>query len=302
MRWLLLLLVATTTQARMSPVVIVRDPATPNVPAMVAAGLKKLTGAATETEAWHTFVSSNDVVGIKISTRTAPLQATRRSVVDALVAGLESAGVAATNIWVFDRDPRKMQLAGYTGPQDAAIIGGTGWDAAVFYENRLVGKLIWGDLLFGKVDELDTRSHFPKLLTQKLTKLINVPVLQDHDPCGLAGGLYNISVGLVDNYRRFEDPRLPADAALFEIAAHPAVAHKLVLNVLDALVAGYAGGPEFKPQYSWPAGALYFSSDPVAVDNAGLELLQTKRREKQVPPLRVPPGLGGPVTVIEAAP
>ena len=47
-----------------------------------------------------------------------------------------------------------------------------------------------------------------------------------------------------------------------EICALPQVRGKLVLNVMDGLVAGYAGGPAFKPQYSWNYGGLLFSRDP----------------------------------------
>jgi hypothetical protein len=48
-------------------------------------------------------------------------------------------------------------------------------------------------------------------------------------------------------------------------------------------VAGYAGGSVFKPRYSWPAGCLYFSRDPVAVDALALEKLDAKRREANLP-------------------
>jgi uncharacterized protein (DUF362 family) len=142
--------------------------------------------------------------------------------------------------------------------------------------------LIWGDALFG-TEELSTRSHWPRLVTRTITKLINVPVLQDHEAYGLAGCLHNITVGLVDNHRRFDSARPRADASLAEIAAQPAVRDKVVVHVLDALVAGYAGGAEFKPRYSWPAGALYFSRDPVAVDTVALELLEAKRGEQHIP-------------------
>jgi uncharacterized protein (DUF362 family) len=266
-----------------SRVVVVRDPAT-RVPAMVATGLKTLTGSGTEAAAWGQFVASNDVVGLKISTQAGSAHATHRAVVEALVAGLESAGVPRTNIWVFDRDPHKLRAAGYEGTNEVAVIGDTGWDADRFYESRLVGKLIWGDLLFG-TEQISTRSHLPKLLTQSITKLINVPVLQDHDVYGLAGCLYNVSLGMVDNTRRFESARLRGDPGIPGICALPAVRGKLVLNVVDALVVGYAGGPEFKPQYSWPAGALYFSRDPVAVDTVAVDLLESKRREQKIPPI-----------------
>lgn len=268
-----------------SRVVAVRAPDRPDVPAMVAAGLTALTGHPTVADAWRRWVSSNDVVGIKINTTAAPLQATRHAVVDALVDGLVAAGVARTNIWVFDRDPDKLRAAGYDRPQEVAIIGATGWDADQFYENRLVGRLIWGDLLFGRDENLSTRSHLPRLVTRALTKLINVPVLQDHQTWGIAGCLHNFSIGLVDNARRFAPPRGLGDPSWLEIATLPPLRDKTVLHVLDALVAGYAGGPDFKPRYSWPAGVLYFSRDPVAVDTLALELLEAKRREQHIPPL-----------------
>src|SRR5437773_4532444 len=94
-----------------SRVALVRDPSVVNgfnfdaakVRAMIATGLTALTGQPDETAAWRLFVSSNDVVGIKINTSGAPLQVTRHEVVDAIVDGLQRAGVADANIIVWDR-------------------------------------------------------------------------------------------------------------------------------------------------------------------------------------------------------
>src|SRR2546426_2733192 len=57
-------------------VVLARDPSAvkglqvdaPKVRALVATGIQTLTGKTDEAEAWRTMLSSNDVVGIKIST------------------------------------------------------------------------------------------------------------------------------------------------------------------------------------------------------------------------------------------
>jgi len=265
-----------------SRVVAVRSPQATDVGAMITAGIKALVTTADETAAWRSLVSSNDIVGIKINTHAAPLLATHREVVDAIVRGLRSAGIPADNIWVFDRDAGKMQEAGFSGPR----IGAGEWDAETFYENKLVGRLIWGDLLFRAGDEqLSTRSHLPKLLTQTITKLINVPVLQSHDACGLCGCLYNLSLGMADNVRRFEQYGQNGNPAIAEICAMPAVRRKLALNIMDALTAGYAGGPAFRPQYSWNPNTLYFSFDPVALDAVCLQLLETQRKEANVSPL-----------------
>jgi uncharacterized protein (DUF362 family) len=259
--------------------------------ALVTVGITKLTGESDEAAAWRQFVSSNDVVGIKINTQFGSLQSTRRAVVEAIGRGLRAAGVAATNIYVFDRDPLQMRAAGYRKAgatnlmQEVSVIDGTGWDPNVYFENNISGKLIWGDLLFGKEEPLSKRSHLPKLVTTTITKLINVPVLQDHDVCGLAGCLYNVSFGMVDNTRRFEALGQNGDPMIAQICAMRQLRQKLVLNVMDGLIAGYAGGPGFKPQYSWNYGALYFSDDPVAVDSLCVEALDVKRREAKVPPI-----------------
>jgi uncharacterized protein (DUF362 family) len=278
-------------------VVLVRDPSAMNsftaddakVRAMVAIGIKALTGEIDEVGAWRHFVSSNDVVGIKINTQFGPLQSTRHAVVESIAQGLRTAGVSATNIYVFDRDPMQIRAAGYLRGgatnliREVSVIDGTSWDSNVYFENNLAGKLIWGDLLFGKAEALSKRSHLPKLVTGTITKLINVPVLQDHDACGLAGCLYNLSLGMVDNTRRFETQGQHGDPMIAEICAMPQIRGKLVLNVLDGLIAGYAGGPGFKPQYSWNYGALYFSTDPVAIDSLCVETLDVKCRGAKVP-------------------
>jgi hypothetical protein len=288
--------------ASKSRVVLVRDPTAMDsftadatkVHAMVAAGINTLTGEKDEAAAWRHFVSSNDTVGIKINTQAGPLQSTRRAVVEAIAQGLCAAGVATTNIYVFDRDPIQMRAAGYlrTGAtnqmREVSIIDGTGWEPIAYFQDNLAGKLIWGDLLFGKDldQDLSKRSHLPKLVTETITKLINVPVLQNHEVCGLAGCLYNLSLGMVDNTRRFETVGQHGDPMIAEICNMPPLRQKLVLNVVDGLIAGYAGGMGFKPQYSWHYGALYFSTDPVAIDSLCADVLEAKGRESKVPLIR----------------
>jgi hypothetical protein len=288
--------------ATKSHVVLVRDPSAmnsftadaPKVRAIVAAGINALTGEKDEAAAWRHFVNSNDVVGIKINTQAGPLQSTRRAVVEAIAQGLRAAGVTATNIYVFDRDPIQMRAAGYlkTGAtnqlKEVSIIDGTGWEPMAYFQDNLAGKLIWGDLLFGKDldQDLSKRSHLPKLVTTTITKLINVPVLQNHEVCGLAGCLYNLSLGMVDNIRRFETVGQHGDPMIAEICNMPALRGKLVLNVMDGLIAGYAGGLGFKPRYSWNYGALYFSTDPVAIDSLCTDVLEAKGREAKVPLIR----------------
>jgi uncharacterized protein (DUF362 family) len=54
---------------------------------------------------------------------------------------------------------------------------------------------------------------------------------------------------------------------------------------MDALVAGYAGGPAFKTHFSWRPGTLYFSRDPVAIDALCLPLLDAQRVTAKLSPV-----------------
>ena len=140
--------------AAKSRVVLVRDASAvggfavddAKVRALVVAGITALTGESDEAAVWGHFASSNDVVGIKINTQLGPLQSTRRAVVEAIAHGLRAAGVAATNIYVFDRAPLQMRAAGYGRGgatnlmREVSIIDGTGWDPKVYFENALAGN------------------------------------------------------------------------------------------------------------------------------------------------------------------
>ena len=70
--------------------------------------------------------------------------------VEAIAQGLRAAGVTATNIYVFDRDPIQMRAAGYlkTGTtnqmQEVSIIDGTGWEPIAYFQDNLAGKLDLG--------------------------------------------------------------------------------------------------------------------------------------------------------------
>jgi hypothetical protein len=285
--------IATVVMAQRADAIQRGAPASDVVDRMMADTIKSLTGASDEASAWRSLVATNDVVGIKISTQGAPLHATHRVVVDAIARGLHKAGLSPDQIVVWDLDARKMKAAGFDPAVDPTpklyrieAVMPDRWDADAFYTSVLVGKLIWGDLLFGRDDQqLHTRSHLPLVVTKTVTKLINVPVWQDHDPCGFRGGLYSLSIGALDNTRRFEGFGQTGNPAIAEIVNLPVMRGKLVLTVADALVVGYAGGGAFKPRYSWTHGALYGSRDPVALDAVGLKLVEEKRAEAKLPPV-----------------
>ena len=86
----------------------------PAVQRVFAAGMTELTGEKTPAAAWSSLFSPDDAVGIKINCLGAPKVSSSVASIDAVVAGLKSAGVAENNIIVWDRLDREFQRTGLT--------------------------------------------------------------------------------------------------------------------------------------------------------------------------------------------
>ena len=203
----------------------------------------------------------------------------------------------------------------------AAIFPGTGYDPNVVYKNELIGTLIWGDFDFIRNDshadlfadardavnndktygngnltsdllnggstipQTSNHSYYARLVTRICTKIINVPVLTDNPSIGINGCLGSLALGCVDNNRRFQGDPTYGDPAICEILNQDFIRHKVVIHILDALVAEYAGGPQFDPQFTQSIGAIYVSRDPVAIDSRVLPRLEAWRRQGHIDPI-----------------
>jgi hypothetical protein len=286
------------TRTALSRVVIARDPQAvrfydpqpDRVRRLVERGMLELTQTTTLAAAWGKFVRPADIVGIKISAAAGPTLSTRRTVVEAVVAGLRAAGVPAHHIIIWDRSADDLVVAGWDirregeGPLCYATLPHAGWDPATYYQNPHVGMLIWGDHEFGS-RQISERSYYSRIVAQTATKLVNIAVLMDNRHVGLSGCLHNIAMGSVDNNRRFQTEALHYDPGIAEICARPPIRNKLVLNILDALIAQYAGAPTFQPEAAWSPGEIYLSRDPVALDALGLEAIEQRRKDAGIRPI-----------------
>lgn len=262
--------------------------------------VKAVTGQSSVAGAWRSLVSPQDRVGIKVSTAGAPYCVSHRGVVEAIVSGLESAGVPRKQIVVWDRELENLRAAGFdasSGFNVRSIDPPRGYDREATFTAPVLGKLIWGDLLFrekvrradgkraSESDQLSSTSHFATILSRNVTKVINVPVLTEEAGCGIAGALYNMTVPNVDNWRRFLLLDASNTESIASLYADEHVAPKVVLHVLDALVAQYAGGPAFQPNYAIHHGTLYASRDPVALDAIGVRKIDEWRKPAKLGPI-----------------
>jgi hypothetical protein len=201
----------------------------------------------------------------------------------------------------------------------SSVFPGTGYDPDAIYKNGILGTLIWGDSEFrsGGDDDLtraasdavrghnaygggdgtvgafgdnndlldstapltSNKSYFARLVTTICTKIVNVPVLIDNPYVGINGCMASLAMASVDNNRRFQGDPTYGDPAICEIMSNPILRRKVVVHILDAMVAQYAGGPRFNPVFTRQLGGVYVSRDPVAVDAITLNRLEKFRTE-----------------------
>jgi uncharacterized protein (DUF362 family) len=268
------------------------------------------TGQSTVSSAWGSLVKPSDVVGIKVCANGAPLFSSHPAVVNAIASGLATAGVPAQNIVVWDREERLLKAAGFRSKNAGyRLMWSEGnYDPKAVITSAILGKLIYGDLLFtakapdtlrgefraepvvpdkkraGSIDNLSDESHLSSVLTRVVTKVINVPVLSDNAYCGLSGALFNMTIQNLDNWRRLVQAPINGDPSIPEAYADPRIGDKVVFQVMDGLIALYAGAPLGDANYAIHFGTLYASKDPVAMDAVALRRIDEWRLGAQMEP------------------
>ncbi len=243
--------------------------------------MMKLTGRSSAKEAWRDIVLPDDIVGIKINPLAGPELSTHSIIVDKIVEGLYGAGVLRKQIIIWDRFEEHLLNAGYPIKQDEADVRtfasdteGIGYDDEVFYESEK-------DSVARRENE-STRSRYSRIVTQQVDVLINVPVLKHHAMAGVSGCLKNLAFGSVDNTRRFHGKPIYCNPAIAEILEHKVLKEKLVLNIVDGLVASFDRGPTYHAESAWNYGSLFISADPVILDVLVLQTVNQKREEMEL--------------------
>jgi len=255
---------------------------------MVERGLLAHTGRTNLVEAWRSVVKTNDVVGLKVFSGPGHTSGTRPAVVAAVVEGLRAAGVPARNIIIWDKQLADLRTAGFfeLGRRYGVrvVAASTAWDARTYYENSLLGNLVWGDLEFGrKGDAVGRKSHVATVVARELTRHISLAPLMNHNLAGVSGHCYSLALGSVDNTLRFESTARALSEAVPEIFALPTLYDRLALCITDALICQYQGEHLTRLHYAVPLAQLRFSKDPVALDTLSLAELEGQRQKAGLP-------------------
>jgi uncharacterized protein (DUF362 family) len=183
--------------------------------------------------------------------------------VAAICERLQETGVKAREIVVWDRDSSELERAGFHLAMGGEGVQCYGTDR-VGYEEDLAA---WGSV----------GSRLSKILTQRSDVLINLPVLKDHDGAGVTIGLKNM-YGVIHNPNKYHPDGCNPYVA--DLNMLPEIRGRMRLTICDATTAIYEGGPGYKPEHCWRANSLLVSTDPVALDQTGWQMIERKRAEK----------------------
>ena len=253
---------------------------------MIRTGMMKLTGAPDSKTAWSQFVEPGDVVGIKVNPVGQPHVISCAEVVREIIAGLRSAGLKNQDIVVYDRYRAQFFKAGFdkwlpdgvrtaNAAEDYEEVqqGIAGYDRDHYMDMPLT-------LPGYDINNLTARrSYAAQFITTQVNKLINLPVLKDHQSAGVTLALKNLSHGLVNNVNRSHATITQNTCGAFipAVVSIPTIRNKVVLNILDGIKGLYHGGPGAKPQFVWEHRTMYFATDPVALDHIGWKEIDKKR-------------------------
>jgi uncharacterized protein (DUF362 family) len=236
---------------------------------MLNRSLTALLGAKDPESAWRTLFNRSDVVGIKPNCLAGPNLSTHPDLVKCIIAGLKLVGIPEGNIIIWERTSRELQAAGFRLNTYGAGVRCAGNDVTGFEEQpETCGEI---------------GSCFSIVLSAQCTALINVPVLKDHDLAGVCVGMKNLFGG-IHNPNKYHDNN--CDPYVAHLSAHPYIKDKLRLIVCDAATAQADGGPAYKPRNAWKFGGLVVGTDPVALDWVGAKIIEDRRREMGLRPLK----------------
>lgn len=267
-------------------------------------GMKELTGADDGVEAWRSFFEPGDVVGIKVVPNGHPQHPTSPELVLEIIECLKSAGVKTTDMFVYDRYKGEFMAAGYQnilpkevrwggltpggGPQTLLLDDEhkkdpiAGYDRDEFVHMNLIDN--GGD----PKDDRNFRSHLGLFVTKVVNKIVALPCLKDHGSAGVTGALKNMSHGSVNNVARSHGTPGTNVCNQFipEVVSHPVIRKKFVLQIMDGIRGIYQKGPfGNNPEFAWDYNALFFATDPVAMDHVEWQIIDAKRKAKGLPPV-----------------
>jgi hypothetical protein len=268
---------------------------------MFERGVRELTGASMKAS-FAMLLTHDDVVGLKVNPVGAPLIHTKPELVEAVIRWLVDCGLPKSRIVIWDRFASMLTDAGFTKDRFPGVavealqtmdesgnrwrdehgnhVSASNFDLDAYYLAKgIVGKSVRGykddEFYLNQHVFAGERSYFGKLVTQRLTKIVNLAAYKNTGN-GISMATKNLGYGSLCNTGRLHAPL--GFRVNTEVLAAPPIREKLVLNVTDGLRGQYEDGPDKNEKFVYPNASLYLATDPFALDAVCQREIVAKRR------------------------
>ena len=233
----------------------------PQVQTVVDRAIAKALQAPNAVEGLRKIISPSDTVGLKVNCIAGYSLCTRPEVAYAIAQRVYDLGVPSERIIIWDRTDAELINCRYRLQKAPGGVQVYGTKPGVGYTDAPVPGGAKAD-------------HISKILTEQCTKLINVPVMKTHGGAGVSLALKN-HLGTDQNPGSYHDDSC---IAVGDLNASQPIKDKTVLVVCDAIRPLYKDGPGDNPAFRWDYNGILASTDPVAHDRVGYEVMAKQWR------------------------
>jgi len=230
---------------------------------MLTRALTELTGKPDLVTAVQQFVHKDDVVCVKVNGIALKNMGTIKELVLPFLEAVIAAGVPANKITVLEQYGDFLagtRINARNVPPGVNVVTHGNGNATMDF------RLIPGT---------GTSTKFTKFLTEA-TAAFNFALIKDHSICGYTGQLKNMTHGCCINPHDFHVHH--ASPQIAHMYAQDVIKTRVRLNIADGFKVMADGGPLWKrPEMVKPHEAVYVSTDAVAMDTIGWEVVEAMR-------------------------
>ena len=265
---------------------------------MIRKAMLELTGEINLDKAWRIFVNPGEKIGLKVNPVAGKLLSTSHAVVSSIIRQLTESGIERKDIIIWDRRGMELKETGFTSDKYPGIrIMGTEQQdekgsftdsEGKFYGEGNLDKewFYWADVE-GEYDAETMPyminggkySYFTRIVTREVDKIINIPILKNAGG-SITNAMKNLAFGSISNTGRLHTQLWNETCA--EVCAFAPLRDKVVLNICDGLRGCFNGGPGANPQFICNYNSILLSTDPVAMDRIGYDIIAEKRIAEKI--------------------
>jgi len=238
---------------------------------MLTRVLTELTGEKDLVAAVSRFVNKADKVVVKVNGIALKNHATSKELVMPFLQAMIDSGVPAGNITVLEQ--YGSFLAG-TRINQSNVPAGVKVTTHNNSDATMDERLIPGT---------GVKTKFVRALTES-TAAINFGLMKDHSICGFTGAMKNMTHGCQILPHYFHSHHASPQIAM--LYGQDVIKSRVRLCIIDAFQIMANGGPlDKQPQYRYPYESVFASTDPVALDTLGWEIIEEYRAKAKLPTL-----------------